>query len=280
MAYDAKIILDSISPDGVRLTTMVLTYPRMIHAEVMTYRVFSRNASSSRAIPVERMISQVETDPAMPVWWGKTQKGMAAREELSGAEKAIVQERWLFARDQAVESAGVMLRAGCHRQLVNRILEPWMFITVIVSATDWTNFFAQRIHPDAQPEIRRIAELAREQYLASTPLAVRVGEWHTPFIQPDEVDGLTVEERKRVSVARCARVSYLTPDGVRNVEADLRLFERLRSANPPHASCFEHVATPVEPHSLDRPKVLGCFRGWRQLRHSIPNENVMKLLVE
>lgn len=275
MAYDAKIVLDSISPDGVRLTTMMLTYPRFIHAELLRHRQLSHCVSSSRAIPVEKVLEFVKTDPAGPVWWGKNQKGMQAAEELTGAELAIAQERWLFARDQAVASAQVMIDAGVHKQICNRILEPWIWVVDLVSGTDWANFFALRTHKDAQPEFQKIARMTADLYHTQKPTPVAYGSWHLPFIQPDEHQMANALKTK-VSAARCARLSYRTIDGARDVSADLTLFERLAGSVPMHSSPLEHVARPLEPHSLDRPKLMGNFRGWRQFRHDFPGENVMK----
>jgi thymidylate synthase ThyX len=82
----AKIIADSISESeyGDRITTFELEYPRFIHGELMTHRLFSRNAASSRAIPINKMMDQVLTAPAMPVEWGLNKSGMQAEEMLKG----------------------------------------------------------------------------------------------------------------------------------------------------------------------------------------------------
>lgn len=181
----AKIIADSKVGDT-RLTTMVLRYPRFIHSEFMTHRVFSRNASSSRAIPVQKLIEQVEKDPAMPVWWGKNQSGMQAREQLEPdkLEKALTY--WHAARYAAVNHARMLSSIGVHKQLVNRILEPWQYIEVVVTSTDWANFYALRNHPDAQPEMQALAKAMYEAHQASTPVELGLGDWHLPFITPDD----------------------------------------------------------------------------------------------
>ena len=161
MSIKAEIIADSISPVGYRLTTFILEYPRFIHAEIMTHRVFSKNAASSRAIPIEKMIEQVETNPAMPVWWGKNQSGMQAKEELDdnnkkefyfdlGDEwseligydtpKQLAQEVWLKARDEAIVNVHRLNKIGLHKQIANRLLEPWFNIRIILSGTDFDNF--------------------------------------------------------------------------------------------------------------------------------------------
>src|ERR1700693_1578480 len=112
MTVSAKIVADSVGQAGQRITTMQLRYPKFIHGEFMTHRVFSRNASSSRAIPVERLIQDVIDDPAMPVFWGKNQKGMQAKEELTGNDLYMAKREWLRARDQAVASARMLAFDG------------------------------------------------------------------------------------------------------------------------------------------------------------------------
>jgi hypothetical protein len=277
---------------------MQLRYPRCIHAEFMTHRAFSRNASSSRAIPVERLIQDVLDDPYVPLHWGKNQPGMQAREEHDALISPFPltlgsgwnfrmdrEEAWLHARDLAVAAARAFTEAGYHKQIVNRLLEPFAHINVVVTATDWANFFGLRDHPDAEPHI---AILAREMKLvmgASTPLKLKVGEWHLPYVDHNDFDALTAHitkntpnresEFKRVlqsaiklSVARCARVSYLTQDGkTPTIEADLALYDRLVGGNPLHASPTEHQATPG-----DKDVRSGNFRGWVQFRKTLEGE--------
>lgn len=261
MPYRAEVLLDSVSPANARLTTFVLTYPRFVHAELLTHRVFSRNASSSRAIPVKKLIDQVADEPVLPVWWGRNQPGMQARDELDAEMKATAQAIWLEQRDGAVAAARRLAELGSHKQIVNRILEPWMWITVVLSGTTFDNFFWLRCHQDAQPEIRTLAELMREAYRASAPRPLAVGEWHLPFLR-DEDRRLPLEAQRKVAVARCARVSYLTHFGVRDVEKDLELHDRLLVDQ--HLSPFEHVAM-----ACGEPLCDGNFTGWRQYRSLI-----------
>ncbi len=161
MAIEAKVLADSVAPNGRRLTTMLWTYPRAIHSEIMTHRAFSRNAASSRAIPTEKLIQRVVDDPWIPTYIGKNQKGMQAGELLTDDDLHEAQMQWLTARDQAVERARALVKIGVHKQVVNRIIEPWMWITVIVSATEWGNFFGLRDHPMAEPHFQELARLAR-----------------------------------------------------------------------------------------------------------------------
>lgn len=263
---------------------MELTYPRFVHAEFMTHRDFSRNAASSRAIPVSKMIEAIKTDPVIPVWWGKAQSGMQAKEEVDPKWREWCVDEWLAARDHAVTHVEKLVGMGLHKQIPNRILEPWMWITVIASATRWSNFFALRVHPDAQPEIQKIAEMAYAVREASTPAELEPGEWHLPLVGPEYGDDCYDGYRrnpvnKAISVGRCARVSYLTHDGIRDPQKDIELHDRLKSQTPGHWSPFEHVATPTEdPHDGNRfqkevqERRSGNFVGWKQYRKEFPNE--------
>lgn len=273
MTYSCRILADSQGPNGVRLTTFEITYPRFVHSELMTHRVFSRNAASSRAIPIDKMIQQVEQNPAMPVWWGKNQSGMQAKEELSDTEKTAARHTWLAARDEAVLKARELQRIGAHKQLVNRLIEPWMWITVLVTATDWANFFALRNHEDAQPEIREIARMMEAVYVATTPRQVHQAAWHMPLM--DDLEQLQVEfsedDIRMIAVGRCARVSYLTHAGVRDPKADLALAQRLQESG--HMSPFEHVAQALP---LVNRSFYGNLRGWLQFRKLLPDEEIWK----
>lgn len=286
MTFNVKILADSVSPVGVRLTTMECTYPRIIHAEIMTHRMLSKNAASSRAIPVEKMIRMVEESPYVPVVWGKNQKGMQSEEFMTHpAEVAACSEEWLTARDSAVAHAKKLLDLGVHKQWTNRLLEPFMWYTCIITGTEWSNFFNLRAHKDAHPDIRAIAIMMKEAYDSHTPKALGYGEWHLPLIQDNEFvlpDNspewneplgfpchlLTYEEAIKISVGRCARVSYLTHDGRRDTKEDIALYDRLVAAG--HMSPLEHVATPdpKEPHNV----FIGNLKGWIQYRKLIPNE--------
>lgn len=284
-----QIVADSLAPSGVRLTTFVLTYPRFIHAEMLTHRMFSRNASSSRAIPVKKQIQMVIDNPAIPLAFTKNQKGMQGGEALSGEEHERALSVWLGARDRAVEYAKLLSDLEVHKQYANRILEPWAHITVVCTATDWDNFFALRCHPAAQPEINILATLMWEAYSLATPKQLNVGEWHLPFIDQYNVDQAAIDWAKdknakdedkfvtemliKRSVAKCARVSYLNHDGSRSTaEQDLELYERLVGAAPIHASPAEHQAMAIADPNVRS----GNFRGWIQFRQTLPNQNITK----
>lgn len=280
MAYSAKVIADSVSEVGCRLTTLEVTFPRMVLAEFNTHRMFSRNSASSRAIPVEKQLKRIMDDPFVPIHWGRNQPGMQADLELNGLEQISAKRTWLRARDAAVEQVHHLLELGVHKQIANRLLEPFMWHTVIVTATEWSNFFALRANPDAQPEIRRAAELMHEAMNASVPQLVKAGEWHLPLIQPDELDWArrNIDEAIKVSIGRCARVSYLTHEGTRDHAKDIELYERLVGSG--HMSPLEHVATPNYFRDSDGNEEWegespwsGNFYGWLQFRKTISYES-------
>lgn len=266
MTITAKVIEDSLSIYGARLTTLQLTYPRFIHAEFMTHRVFSRNASSSRAIPVAKMVEMVRTDPAMPIHWGANQPGMQAKSELMPlANRTHSKTLWVKAANQAADIAEAMMKMGLHKQVANRLLEPFQHIHVVVTATEWQNFFDLRCHPDAQPEIQELATQMRLAIAESLPTAVCVDEWHLPYVTMAEREMYETTELVKISAARCARVSYLKHDGTESdIKEDLELYERLVGGVPLHASPIEHQATPDFPDNCS-----GNFKGWIQYRKKV-----------
>lgn len=282
---------NAAAPDKV-LSTLLLRYPRCIHAEFMTHRVFSRNAASSRAIPVEKLIKDVEENPFIPVYWGANQKGMQAGAEidvplyLEGAshfdmvdrryDPITREEAWLYARDKAVATARAFAKAGYHKQIVNRLLEPFAHITVLVSGTEWDNFLELRDHPAAEPHIQILAReirrcLEREDDIQD----LEPGEWHLPFAADEE---MTVDDRIKMSVARCASTSYKTVDGFdMTLDRAVGLHDRLVGSTPVHASPAEHVAQADEfsHHSSGDfvgwaySRQHGNFVGFRQYRHML-----------
>lgn len=306
----AQIIADSLSPHGKRITTLQLRYPRFIHAEFMTHRAFSRNASSSRAIPVERMIEDIINDTAMPKYWGANQRGMQAGEEINeyleglpvlvqndrqymwafgdflanaplGVQVGAIgdgnsftrEEGWEEARDFAIAMARAYHKAGYHKQIVNRLLEPFMHINVVVTATEWDNFFALRDHKDAEPHIQELARAIRAAMVESDPVHLNAGEWHLPYIRNqaewDRAGAI------KVSVARCARVSYLTHDGKEtSFDEDLALYQRL-VGDPMHASPMEHqaYADHLDAGTWREPQLWGNLVGWCQYRKVLENDN-------
>lgn len=265
--YQCKILLDSIHNNN-RLTTFVVTYPRIIHAEVRTHRALSMNSSSSRAIPIDKMIKNITEDPFIPEWWGQNKSGMQAIEEIENPEDA--KRIWLEALNDALKRVEQLKELKVHKQLVNRLLEPWMWITVIITATDFYNFFGLRMHKDAQPEIQIIARMMYEEYINSQPKQLYFGEWHLPFIKEEERT-LSLELKQKLSAARCARVSYLTHTGENSIEKDLKTYSTLAESKPAHMSPLEHQATPLMDNSYS-----ANFCGWKQFRKTLAHEVITK----
>ena len=321
----AKIIKDSISPVGKRITTFELEYPRMVHAEALTHRVFSRNAASSRAIPIETMIQMVMDNPAIPVWWGKNQAGMQAKEELNDTiwnipcswteqgnqihrlrkdsdefyefsefvtEREAAKRTWLHGRNVAVQTVKALSNLKLHKQIANRVLEPWSHIKVVVTSTEWDNWYNLRDHMDAQPEIRVLAEIMLELHNNSIPEPLGYGQWHLPYVEDkviyDEFDPnenshymdwlilardklqpgeILLDDAKKLSVSLCAQVSYRKSDD--SLLKAINIYDRLITSKPSHASPVEHQATPFE----DVNKTSGNFRGWLQNRQLIKDNN-------
>jgi hypothetical protein len=301
---EAHVVCDSISPQGKRLTTFKLRYPKFIHGEFMTHRLISRNASSSRAIPVSKLVEEVRSDElrAAPVFWGKNQKGMQAGEELEEPELSEVKDRWRHCALTAAEMAQDLAAFGAHKQVVNRLLEPFSHINVVATATEWDNFFGLRLHKDAQPEMRALAIAMWETRKMSTPKELKPGRWHLPYVDEETMSRPSSrtgtwplkDELIKISVARCARVSYESFEtGKRStIEEDLKLYDRLLAAlkdpmQPLHASPAEHQATPDDPVPLElrdsyrcdwrHPNQHGNFVGWRQYRKMLPGEAVAPL---
>lgn len=278
MSITAKIIADSINPAGVRLTSFILTYPRFIHSEFMTHRVFSRNAASSRAIPISKQIEAVRDNPVQIEFWGKNQSGMQALEEMGESEIDWAKSFWGAASSEMVGFAESIACLGAHKQIVNRLLESFSYITVLATATDagLANFFVQRAHPDAQPEFQVLAYRMLDVYMRNKPKALQWGEWHIPFgdMMPE---GLLPEDRLRVATARACWTSYNRHG---KTEFDLKdAFERHdQSIQLRHWSPFEHCAQAVDG---DYPKsnfdIGGKASGFMQYRKQFDSENVTRI---
>jgi thymidylate synthase ThyX len=296
MPYEAKVILDSVGPNGARLTTFELSYPRFVHAELMTHRMFSRNSASSRAIPTEKLVARVMADPAMPVYWGQNERGMQASGELSEVDQVIAYELITSMRDRAVRDVQELGDIGLHKQVANRYIEPWMFITVIVTATHFQNFFDLRDHAKAQPELREVAAKAHALYKSSNPAPLHDGEWHMPYVTGNDYAslmraGFHDDDVRWISVGRCARVSYLTHDGLRDPNADLTLGKHKMRENG-HMSPLEHVAEAMsvarwQAYAAERCRdwverriPVGNLWGWGQLRKTIVGEDLFSHLQE
>jgi hypothetical protein len=295
--------------ERLRGDTFELRYPRAIHSELMTHRVFSRNASSSRAIPVKKLISDVMTDPFIPIHWGKNQKGMQAYETQDalihlGEDEYnkrmdvfgvfLNEQAWLHARDRVVKVAEGFAKAGYHKQIINRMLEPWAHINVVLTGTQFANFFALRDHPAAEPHIRKLAGEMKHVYINRTRnmTELRPGHWHLPYVYPDDGDDLreystnnNIDIHKAAiikSVACCASVSYKTVDGeIMNMDRAKRIYDSLLADTPIHASPAEHQFTADSRTILGKwfnPELGGNLGpGWIQYRKTLPQENILTI---
>lgn len=310
---NAGIVCDSIGEHSPRLTTFLTRYPKFIHAEHCRHRAMSLCVSSSRAVPVAKNLEEVRSEElrAGPVWWGREQKGMVAADELSDydlcerdgyagvTDKGYAQIQWRIAAYHAANQAELMMSIGAHKSIVNRLLEPFLHVNVLVTVCEpgLLNFFGLRLDKAAQPEIRTLAEAMWEAWNESTPRKLASGEWHLPFIdnetwgqlQPIYEDRMSMQEITetvctKISAARCARLSYTSFEtGKRStVEEDFTLYVRLLSAVPIHASPAEHQATPdaisgpighlTTPLEWSHPELHGNLPGWIQHRKLLPGE--------
>jgi hypothetical protein len=290
----ANVVQDSISLDGIRLTTFELEYPRFIHAEFMTHRQLSRNCASSRAIPLSKMHEQIETNMATPVYWGVNQPGMQASVELEGLNLDGVREIWKEAGKESVRWSKALGQYNVHKQIANRVTEPFQMMKTVVTATEWDNWFWLRNHKDAQPEIAKLAKCMIWQQSASRPIVLRPGEWHVPYIKRSVLRGqlyywdsnelpLDAHSAKIISASCCAQVSYRTTDDT--LDKAKIIFDKLINSEPCHASPVEHQATPMTslraqnwPDGLthkqrDGSCWSGNFKGWIQHRQLIPNHS-------
>lgn len=278
---DIKLTIDEINKPKPPGNTLVARFYNIKSIEYMgkqktydievegPYHNFVANGiivHNSRAIPVGKIISYIRTKPAMPVYWGKNQKGMQADEELPESVILESEQIWLESMESQIKYAEKLLKLGVHKQITNRLLEPFFNITTLVSATDFSNFFNLRAHPDAQPEFQELAFCMLEEYEKSTPKQLKEGEWHLPFSNEYIEDGLSTEQLLKITTARAARVSYMNFEGNIDYEKDYKLHDDLKKAG--HFSCFEHAAKTEEDN-----KYYANFRGFIQYRKFISGEN-------
>lgn len=300
----ATIIAHSKSAvDGKEIITYELEYHRYIHAESKTHRrvsmgdeeiilqdnvavmddeMLSRNAASSRAIPVSKMIDLVRTSPAVPIHWGKNQAGMQASEECDNkvwVEPVISNcsddcfngtplEAWLNTVENVAHQADNFSKAGYHKQITNRLLEPFQMIKVVVTATEWDNFFWLRFHKAAQPEIQELARCMLVAKKRSVAEVLNVGEWHTPYVAHHRFEDnvlvyvnektqsgrlmtilpYSLEEALKISASCCAQVSYRKTDD--SLEKADKVWQMLTTDERIHSSPTEHQATPIDRKSV------------------------------
>jgi len=289
----AKLIKHSASSiNGKEILTFELVYPRIVHAEFMTHRLFSRNAASSRAIPIDKLIGLIEEDCAMPAEWGLNQAGMVAKGTHPDTLGCKI--TWLKGARRALKTARELQAKGLHKQICNRPLEPYQYIKTIVTATEWDNWFWLRNHEAADPTIRKLAQEMWAAKEGSMPQVLTPGEYHLPYV--DEVSEiLSLEESIKVSTSCCAQVSYRVLDDT--LAKALKIYDNLTGMDRVHASPFEHVATPMKETVIGVRSLLpwagdlnegehidwkgniwsGNFMGWSQYRQTVPNNTCWEL---
>jgi thymidylate synthase ThyX len=317
-----QAICDSINPQGTRLLTLQLRYPKFIHQETLRHRTlyihdclydpdFSFSVSSARAIPFLKLIEEVENDElrAKPEFWGCEQKGMSPGNELDFEEKQIAQLWWKRAALDAARNARAMAKSQGisdafpwqipHKSIVNRIIEPYLHVNCLTTGTTraWMNFFGLRLDNNADPTLQILAQEAWKIWNESEPNKLEPGYWHLPFVPGLYKDTDTDPDfatQLKVSVARCARLSYLSFETNKRstIDEDLKLYDRLIGSSPMHLSPAEHQATP---DNQDSPRLSDGYPadfslewrhshqsgnlepGWRQFRKFLPNESLAPL---
>lgn len=312
MTVSAKILIASQHGwDGQEIITFELEYPRIVHSEFMTHRLFSRNAASSRAIPVKKQLALIIENIAYPSEWGSNKPGMVSGGAHEGLVKLVdkatgdvyhtyAQGAWEEAAEAASYFANAIADAGYHKQVANRLLETFAHIKVVVTATHWDNFFHLRRDESADPTIRALAEAMWQAYITRDTILLEDGEWHVPYYEngfwSDNGNGVdafgnTKEQAIAISASCCAQVSYRLLDASLGKAEDI--YKRLVESEPVHASPFEHQATPILDYMcdlngypinppeewqegvthMDRAGNMwsGNFRGWIQNRQLIPN---------
>lgn len=301
----AKVICDSISEQGVRLTTFEIEYPRIVMSEFNTMRAISKNSSSSRAIPVSKMLEHTNNINLKPIYFGSKKSGMQAGDELDGNALSYAKLLWEAALFDAVTWATELDELGVAKEVTNRLVEPFQLVKVVCTATDWENFFNLRLHPDADPNICMLAYKMYQAMQESKPYLLKVGEWHLPYVNvgwngkgemcyaDEDFNFVELEQAIKLSAASCASVSYRT-EGMTLEKAD-KIFDMLIKAEVVHSSPLEHCATPVKPKFNELGKVRincsepqsweegvthinkqgelcsGNLRGFIQYRHLLPN---------
>ena len=301
----AKVVCDSISEQGIRLTTFEIEYPRIVMSEFNTMRAISKNSSSSRAIPVSKMLEHTKNINLKPIYFGSKKSGMQAGDELVGEDLRYAKSTWESALHSMVHSAKILDECGVAKEVCNRLVEPFQLVKVVCTATDWENFFNLRLHPDADPNICMLAYKMYKAMQETKPIELKAGEWHLPFVNvgwngkgemcyADEgFNFISLEQAIKLSAASCASVSYRT-DNMTLEKAD-KIFDMLIKAEVVHSSPLEHCATPVKPKFNELGKVRincsepqsweegithinkqgelcsGNLRGFIQYRHLLPN---------
>jgi len=279
----AKVILDSVTPGGYRLTTLEVTYHRFVLAELNTHRTLSRNSGSSRAIPLSKTLDFVRNNTALPVHWGKNQKGMVAEEEISPEDQRQAATVWMRTMSAAASGSEQLAALGVHKQLTNRLIEPYSWQRSIFTATEWDNFLGLRVDKDAQPEFYALALAIQQALVTSTPTLLSEGQWHLPYVDGATRAAFSEADCIKVSAGRCAKVSYLTHETSADPCDDIDRCNRILEAG--HFSPAEHQAMSLTKEGwveyateafcrfLSDRIPLGNLQGWVQYRKLLTDEH-------
>jgi thymidylate synthase ThyX len=248
------------------LVTFLLTYPRIIHAEILTHRVFSRNCASSRAVPVPKQIHKLESEYFIPDQWVANCKGMSPSAEIPEQNIDPAIAVWNRAKQEAVIASAELYELGVHKEISNRLTEPFQIMQTVLTVSNSENFYRLRLSETAQRQIRALALAMYEANEAAEPEVLRAGEWHLPFLSPTEKKIYNLQTLIALSIARCARVSYYLVDGTpSNIEKDIALGQKLIKDH--HLSPCEHSAMAFSRHVK-----IGNFVGFMQFRKFLKEE--------
>lgn len=265
-----------------RLTSLVLKFPRTVLAEFNTHRVFSRNSASSRARSVKATIKEVIENPYIPLWtinkagmsghWASPRVEAEATEVyLAGRDAAVRTALALLVGSDRIEGFGrddkeIASRysevvdyyydhmysgtgaepdfgLSVHKQVLNRVLEPYMFHEVIVTSSYFDNFLKLRDHNEADPAIWGVSHLLGEAIAHSEPT---ISEIHAPFSSNLEKTLIlgqpwpVARPHLIKSAMESAQISYNDKSRAIKSTATAERGESLLTAG--HLSPFEHVA--------------------------------------
>ena len=281
---EAKVIKDSIDLHGQRLTTMVVTFPRCVLAEFNTHRAFSKNTSSSRAQPFSTMIANVAGRFYIPEDVRLNEPGMQGFENLNEEQMESFKDWYYKIWEYVVEGCENMYDdVKVHKQHINKIFENFGYVDMVVTSTEWQNFLNLRDHEAAHPEMQKLAKYMRVALESSKPDLLFKGEYHLPFIEQAEKEYFRIEQLIKASVSRGARTSYKLHDGSTvDIDKDVKLYEKLTTASPIHASPLEHVAICTEKLCVERfegdewvqRNKFYNLSGWKSFRFQFEKEGV------
>jgi hypothetical protein len=279
----AKIIKHSITEWGQEIITFELDYPRIIHSELLTHKILSKSSASSRAIPILTMIKAVWDNPAAPVSWGKNQSGMSAKEDLKGWRLFAAKKIWNLSSKFTCFFSFILAKIGAHKQIANRLTESSSFIKVLVTGTNFENWYKLRDHKDSDPTIHQLAANMKKAHEASIPKLLKSGEWHLPYVEDHGVES-DINSKLKLSASLCAQTSYRKSD--ESLEKAYRIYDRLVDSEPAHFSPMEHQATPLYDEAsiffTHKDKLgrlwSGNFCGWGQYRQKIQNEKNLEIM--